>query len=97
LRTDLITTSRIQEEIAAWVQAGHELDEIEARLIEPAPVGDESRAALWLYAWALRDGGTGASRPRTRRFARSSGQATPRPKLDTSPARPRTRELIAVP
>jgi hypothetical protein len=67
LRTDLMNTSILQEEIAAWVQAGHGLDEIEAGLIDPAPVGDDNRAALWLYAWALRDGG-GIRRRGVRRF-----------------------------
>ena len=69
MRTDLINTSIIQEEIAAWVQAGRGLDDIEAGLIDPAPIGEDSRAALWLYAWALRDGGTGVCRRTVRRFA----------------------------
>ena len=72
MRNDLLNTSLIQEEIAAWVLAGRGLDEIEAGLIEPADIGEESRAALWLYAWALRDAGpaNNACRPPVRRFVR---------------------------
>jgi hypothetical protein len=67
--------ARIQNEIAAWIQAGHTLDEIEASLINSAPASEEGRAALWLYAWALRDGCAGARR---RAVWRNAPRARPR-------------------
>ena len=42
-----------QHEIAAGVTAGMAIDEIEDRLIAPAPLPEDQQAALWLYGWAL--------------------------------------------
>ena len=33
------------------VDEGATLREIEQEIIEPAPLSEDSRAALWLYAW----------------------------------------------
>jgi hypothetical protein len=43
----------LQHEIAAGVTAGMAIDEIEDRLIAPAPLPEDQQAALWLYGWAL--------------------------------------------
>lgn len=43
----------LQQEIAAEVTAGMAIDEIEDRLIAPAPLPEDQQAALWLYGWAL--------------------------------------------
>ena len=43
----------LQRQIARAVRAGVELDEIEELIIDPAPVDEERKAALWLYAEAL--------------------------------------------
>jgi hypothetical protein len=40
-------------QIAKAVRAGTYLDEIERTLIEPVPVGEDEKAALWLYAQVL--------------------------------------------
>jgi hypothetical protein len=44
-----------QRRIALAVRAGAELDEIEVAIIDPAPVDEEQKAALWLYAEALEE------------------------------------------
>jgi hypothetical protein len=44
---------RFEELIEQAVNAGVDLDEIEERIINAAPVDEEWRAALWLYAEAL--------------------------------------------
>jgi hypothetical protein len=43
----------LHEQVAEAVDAGADLHEVEARVIEGAPVDAESRDALWLYAWGL--------------------------------------------
>jgi hypothetical protein len=45
--------SGLQRQIARAVRAGVELHEIEELVIEPAPLDEEQKAALWLYAEAL--------------------------------------------
>jgi len=45
--------SGLHRQITRAVQAGIELDEIEELIIDPAPVDEEMKAALWLYAEAL--------------------------------------------
>jgi hypothetical protein len=47
--------SRLQRRIAQAVRAGVDLDEIEELVIDPSPLDDEQKAALWLYAEALKD------------------------------------------
>ncbi|HEX2085485.1 MAG TPA: hypothetical protein VHF89_07370 [Solirubrobacteraceae bacterium] len=41
----------LREQVDQAVEAGADLDEVEARVIEHAPVDPEVRDALWLYAW----------------------------------------------
>ena len=56
----------LKEQVAEAVGEGADLNEVEERVIEHAPVEREARDALWLYAWGLleRDEDTGP------RFAR---------------------------
>ena len=43
----------LREQVAEAVDEGADLHEVEARVIESAPVDAEGRDALWLYAWGL--------------------------------------------
>jgi hypothetical protein len=43
----------IQRQVARAVRAGVGLEEIEELVIDPAPLDEEQKAALWLYAEAL--------------------------------------------
>lgn len=45
--------SGLQQQIAFAVQAGANLDEIEQAIIDPAPIDEDQKAAMWLYAEAL--------------------------------------------
>lgn len=45
--------SELQREIVLAVLGDATLDAIEARIIKPAPIDEEQKAALWLYAEAL--------------------------------------------
>ena len=42
-----------RDRVAEAIDEGAPLDEVETELIEHAPLTDDSRDALWLYAWAL--------------------------------------------
>jgi hypothetical protein len=54
LRSRMLTlVDGLQHEIAAGVTAGMAIDEIEDRVISPAPLSQDQQAALWLYGWAL--------------------------------------------
>ena len=46
---------RLQQAIASAVLAGVELDAIEDSIISRAPVDEEQKSALWLYAEVLID------------------------------------------
>lgn len=50
--------SELQREVAQALRSGLSLTTIEQRIIDPAPLDEEQRAALWLYAEALRDRST---------------------------------------
>jgi hypothetical protein len=43
----------LREKVDEAVGEGADLHEVEARVIEGAPVDPETRDALWLYAWGL--------------------------------------------
>ena len=43
----------LKEQVAEAVGEGADLHEVEARLIDHAPVEPDLRDALWLYAWGL--------------------------------------------
>ena len=42
-----------RERVAQAVGDGASLEEVDEELIEPAPLPDDMRDALWLYAWGL--------------------------------------------
>ena len=45
----------VRERVAEAVDHGATLDEVEADVLDQAPVSGEARDALWLYAWNLRE------------------------------------------
>jgi hypothetical protein len=45
--------SKLHRQIAQAVAAGHDIDEIELNIIEPAPIAEDEKSALWLFAQAL--------------------------------------------
>ena len=49
----MIMISELQRQIAGAVVAGTPVDAIEEALIDPAPLDEEHKSALWLYADAL--------------------------------------------
>ena len=44
----------LNERIAERMEAGSSLDEVEAALIDPQPLSDDEKAALWLFAWSFK-------------------------------------------
>jgi hypothetical protein len=47
--------SDVQRRVIDAVRGGAPLVEIESRIIEPAYLGEDEKAALWLYAEALQE------------------------------------------
>jgi len=45
----------VRAQVAEAVDDGATLDEVEADVLDDAPVTGEARDALWLYAWNLRE------------------------------------------
>jgi hypothetical protein len=45
----------VRERVAAAVDDGATLDEVEHEVLDDAPVSGDVRDALWLYAWTLRE------------------------------------------
>ena len=45
----------VRERVAEAVDDGATLAQVEADVLEDAPVTGEARDALWLYAWNLRE------------------------------------------
>jgi hypothetical protein len=43
--------AELREAIDGWIELGVPLDRIESEVVEAAPLDEERRAALWLYAW----------------------------------------------
>jgi hypothetical protein len=43
--------SQLREIIERRATRGESLERIESEVVEPAPLDEERRAALWLYAW----------------------------------------------
>lgn len=46
------TASVAPDTVSSWLDAGATLEEIEVGLLDAAPLNDERRAMLWLYAWS---------------------------------------------
>lgn len=51
-----------QSRIIAMIDRGATFDEVEEDVIEGAPFDDDSKAALWLFAWASIPPGSTADR-----------------------------------
>lgn len=47
--------TELQRRIVASVTRGTDLDVIERTIIDPAPIGADEKAVLWLFAEALED------------------------------------------
>lgn len=47
----LTSGTTLREVIDTLIADGATLREIEHEVIDPAPVGEDARDALWLYAW----------------------------------------------
>ena len=43
----------LRERVEEAVRAGESLDEIQNDIVDSAPLPDDMRDALWLYAWGL--------------------------------------------
>ncbi len=56
-----MTISHLHGQIAQALRAGHDIDDIEQAIIEPAAIAEEEKSALWLYAQVL------SEQPRIRR------------------------------
>ena len=46
-----VSSRELRELIDELVDDGASLQQIESDIIEPAPLGEDARDALWLYAW----------------------------------------------
>lgn len=44
---------RLQEQIAGLLETGADMSAVERQVIAPAPVADDQKSALWLFAHAL--------------------------------------------
>jgi hypothetical protein len=44
-------TTKFQGAVDRWLDAGEPFDLIESEVVNTAPLDDDQRAALWLYAW----------------------------------------------
>ena len=58
-----VVSSDLHRQIAHAVRTGLDLDEIEQDIIEPAPIAEDEKSALWLYAQVL------SERPRQREYS----------------------------
>ena len=52
----MISVVRLQERIAAMMQCGSPLEEVESQVIDPCELSSDQKAALWLYAWSFLEG-----------------------------------------
>ena len=50
-----ISGRALRETIDELVSDGVPLSDIERDVIEPSPLSEDSRAALWLYAWGCHE------------------------------------------
>jgi hypothetical protein len=46
-----VSGRKLREAVDELVARGAKLAEIEREVIDPAPLGEDARDALWLYAW----------------------------------------------
>lgn len=45
----------LREKIDELIAHGAELDDLEREVIDPAPLAEDARDALWLYAWGCQE------------------------------------------
>jgi len=57
-----VSSRKLREAIDELVAQGAKLGDIEREVIDPAPLGEDARDALWLYAWGSLER-RGAQRP----------------------------------
>ena len=50
--TDSAVMDALIEDFARGIRSGATLSDIEAAVIEPAPLDGDHKAALWIYAWS---------------------------------------------
>jgi hypothetical protein len=50
-REDRLVLGKWQEAVDRRLDSGEQLAQIEAEVVDTAPLDEERRAALWLYAW----------------------------------------------
>lgn len=55
---------RLQHEVALAVHQGHDPHRINEEIIDPAPLDDEHKAALFLYAFVMDEPGKARQRAR---------------------------------
>jgi hypothetical protein len=55
--------SELHGQIAQAVRDGTDIDDIEQSLIDPAPIAEDEKSALWLYAQALHERPAGRRQP----------------------------------
>jgi hypothetical protein len=48
----LLTADQLRTRIRGCARDGQPLEQIERELIEPAPLGNDAKSGLWLYAWS---------------------------------------------
>jgi hypothetical protein len=69
---------RLQEHIAALIEGGASMEQVEREVIDPSPLTTEQKSALWLFGQCLTDGRPADGQPRRSRLstdARRAGNA----------------------
>jgi hypothetical protein len=51
----MTTLMDLRRAIDAGLGSGESLATVEEEIIEPSPLSDDEKSALWLYAWSLAD------------------------------------------
>jgi hypothetical protein len=51
----MTTLVELQGAIEAGMSRGKSFSTVEDEIIEPSPLSDEAKSALWLYAWSFVD------------------------------------------
>jgi hypothetical protein len=62
-----MTAILLRDAVEAYAHAGVELDDIDRELIQPAPLSEDEKAALWLLAWCSLPRDQPADRPKLAR------------------------------
>jgi hypothetical protein len=59
---DVLSPDEMRVMISSAATDGDALDTIERDMIEPAPLSDDAKSGLWLYAWSRAGLGVGRGR-----------------------------------